>query len=69
MSITMLKNNRNNTYDVVSTSEILIGGEFSSGNNIEGKDIIVTIKEVHEQRKEKGTYENELKRRMWARVS
>ena len=69
MSITMLKNNRNNTYDVVSTSEILIGDGFNSGSNIKGEDIFVTIKEVHEQRKEKGTYENELKRRMWARVS
>lgn len=55
--------------NVVSRSEIKIGEKFSTGITKEGKEIIKEITEVHEQRKERGTYADESKRRNWANVS
>ena len=35
----------------------------------DGKPIMKTIVNIHEQRKERGTYADESKRRMWAKIS
>lgn len=56
--IEILKKFDNGTVDVVSIEEVKVGDEFMK-----------TIVNINEQRKERGTYDDESKRRMWAKVS
>lgn len=56
-------------FDVVSHSEINVGDIFEHGidsNKIPQK---YTVDQIIEQRKEKGTYADESKRRMWAKIN
>lgn len=57
-----------NTVTVVSPLEISVGDEIAVGAK-EGKLIMRTIATIHEQRKERGVYNDENKRRMWAKIS
>ena len=68
--ITMLKNNKDGTYDVVSDTAVKPGDQFAAGYGIKG-DVLnaVTVKVIIEQRKGKGTYVNESLRPFWAKVS
>ena len=65
----MLKNNKNGTYDLVSNELLNVGDTFSIGKTMDGKEIIKEINLIIEQRKERGTYNDESKRRIWGKVS
>lgn len=57
-----------NEYGVVSNSQINVGDKFVIGQDLNSKPIISEVSEIIEQRKEKGVYSEESRRRMWARV-
>lgn len=68
--ITMLKNNKDGTYNVVSDTAVKPGDQFVAGYGIKGDVLkVVTVKVIIEQRKGKGTYVNESLRPFWAKVS
>lgn len=68
--ITMLKNNGDGTYAIVSEIQVKPGDQFAAGYGIDGNVLkVVTISEVHEQRKEKGQYIDKSDRRYLAKVS
>lgn len=67
--IEILKKFDNSTVDVVSREEVKVGDEFMIGRTNDGKPIMKMIVNIHEQRKERGTYDDESKRRMWAKIS
>ena len=68
--ITLLKNNKDGTYDVVSDTTVKPGDQFAAGYGIKGGVLkVVTISEIIELRKRKGTYANESLRPFWAKVS
>lgn len=64
----LLKKNTDKSFNVVNSTEIKEGDIVQIGQ-LEGKPIYHTITTIHEQRKKRGTYVDESKRRMWARVS
>ena len=43
--------------------------EITIGYTNDNKPIVKIISNIHEQRKERGTYADESKRRMWAKIS
>ena len=55
--------------DVVSKGEVKVNDEVVMGYTNDRKPILHVIKEVHEQRKERGVYRDETNRRMWAKIS
>lgn len=69
--INYLKKNNDGSWDIVSfPNEVKQGDEFQIGfNSVTKEPIMKTINNIVEQRKERGRYEDESKRRFWARVS
>ena len=68
--ITMIKNNKDGTYNVVSDTAVKPGDQFAAGYGIKGDVLkVVTISEIIEQRKGRGTYANESLRPFWAKDS
>lgn len=67
--VSILKRINANTIDVVSTKELMIGDEIEVGRTNGGRPILMPIVTIHEQRKERGIYTDESKRRMWAQIS
>jgi len=68
--IDLLKRNEDKSFEVVSEKEIVVGDIFVTGwNSTTKENIYQTVNNIHEQRKEKGTYIDESNRRMWAKVS
>ena len=67
--IQILKKYNDNTFDVVSETEVAAGDNVVIGYTKENKPIYQPINSVIEQRKERGTYVDESKRRFWAKVS
>jgi len=65
----ILKKYDNNTIDIVSEKELNTGDTFIFSHTADGKPIIKAIDEIIEQRKERGTYDDESKRRFLAKVS
>lgn len=66
MDVLIVRNE--NIFDVVHHSEVLVGDEFVYGLDTNNKPIKRKIIEIVEQRKERGNYDDERKRRMWAKV-
>jgi hypothetical protein len=68
--ITILKKNADNSFDVVSENEIIVGDRFVICYNSLTKEYNYgTVNKIHEQRKERGEYADESNCRMWAKVS
>ena len=68
--IEILKRYNDKTFDVVCEKEVSIGDEFVVGYNpVEKKEIKQIVAKIYEQRKEKGVYNDESKRRIWAKIS
>lgn len=68
--IEILKRNHDETFDIVSENEIVLGDEFVIGFNPETKvSNFKKVDNIIEQRKERGTYKDESKRRFWAKIS
>ena len=54
--------------DLVNATEVSVGDEFFYGVDKDNRPQKRVVMEVIEQRKERGEYTDESKRRMWARV-
>ena len=67
--IQILKKYNDNTFDVVSETEVAAGRNVIIGYTKGNEPIYQPINSVIEQRKERGTYIDESKRRFWAKVS
>lgn len=68
--IEILKRNHDETFDIVSENEIVLGDEFVTGFNPETKvSNFKKVDNIIEQGKERGTYKDESKRRFWAKIS
>jgi len=67
--IDLLINYKDGKMGVVCKEEIKVGDEIILGYTNDRKPITQVIKEVHEQRKERGVYVDESNRRNWAKVS
>lgn len=67
--VTILKKEKGNICDIVSEKEICIGDDLIVGITKEGHQITASVINIHEQRKERGIYKDEGKRRMWAKIS
>lgn len=67
--IDILQKNRDNTIDCVQLEEIKVGDEFPFGFDQNNRPMYAHVTEIHEQRKERGTYLDESRRRNWAKIS
>lgn len=66
--IEILKRNEDQTFDIISPLEIIIGDNFIIGMK-EGQAIFKTVDNILEQRKSKGTFRDESNRPFWAKIS
>lgn len=66
--IEILKRNSDQTYDIISLTEIVIGDNFEIGTK-DGQAIYKTVDNIIEQRKSKGSFRDENNRPFWAKIS
>lgn len=59
---------RDGTLEVVNQSSVQVGDAIITGRDSDGKPIVKNVIEILEQRKERGIYSDESRRRMWAKV-
>lgn len=59
---------KDNVLDCVKHGEIALGTRFQIGLDKNNKPLFAKIVEIIEQRKERGKYEDEKRRRNWARI-
>lgn len=67
--IDILKRNNDKSFDIVSKQQVSTGDKFICGHDKDNKPIYHVIETIFEQRKERGTYEDESKQRFWAKVA